>query len=115
MVILAFCVGRARQKFGVIPPETRGHPGFEAVFRTQQNTIESVVIFLPLLWILSGQGQTLAAAVLGWTWLAARLFYALGYTSSRPSRRLVPFGISILCILISIVLGLWSLWRVSSV
>jgi glutathione S-transferase len=108
---LAFSVGRARHKFGVTPPETRGDPRFEAVFRTQQNTIESTVMFLPLLWILSGQGQGTAAAVLGWSWLLARVFYALGYTSSAPSRRLIPFVVSVLCIMISFLLGLWSLWQ----
>jgi uncharacterized MAPEG superfamily protein len=109
IIALAFWVGRARHKFGVIPPETRGHPRFEAIFRAQQNTIESSVVFLPLLWILSGQGQGFAAAALGWFWFAARLFYVLGYTSSQPSRRMVPFMVSIVCITAAIVLGVASL------
>ena len=61
MVFLAFCVGRARHKFSIMPPETRGHPRFDAVFLMQQNTIESTFVapvlcsmmaFLLALWSL---------------------------------------------------------------
>ncbi|MGA0197569.1 MAG: MAPEG family protein, partial [Prochlorotrichaceae cyanobacterium] len=43
-------VGRARFKYGVKPPAMTGDPGFECAVRIQQNTLEQMVFFLPLLW-----------------------------------------------------------------
>ncbi|MBV9063492.1 MAG: MAPEG family protein, partial [Alphaproteobacteria bacterium] len=44
-------VGRMRGKHNVAAPATAGHPEFERAFRVHMNTLEQLIIFLPLLWL----------------------------------------------------------------
>ena len=44
-------VGRYRGKHKIFPPAMSGHPEVERALRVQGNTVEQVVIFLPLLWV----------------------------------------------------------------
>ena len=46
--VLSMRVGAMRQKHGVKAPATTGHPEFELANRVHQNTIEQLVLFLPL-------------------------------------------------------------------
>nr|XP_009670860.1 PREDICTED: leukotriene C4 synthase-like [Struthio camelus australis] len=41
----------ARRKYKISPPETRGHPEFERIFRAQVNCSEYFPIFISLLWV----------------------------------------------------------------
>src|ERR1700712_6080323 len=68
-------VAKARQKFGVVLPATTGHADFERVFRVQQNTLEWMPIFLPLLWLFAITVTDWGAAVLGLVWLGGRLVF----------------------------------------
>ena len=43
-----YLVGRARTKFGVNAPAVTGHEQFERCFRVQMNTLELLVVFVPL-------------------------------------------------------------------
>ena len=79
-------VARARQKFGVIAPATTGNPDFERVFRVQQNTLEWMPIFLPLLWFFVLYVNDCGAALLGLVWLAGRILYIRGYTEAADKR-----------------------------
>ena len=49
--VLSLRVGAMRQKHGVKAPATTGHPEFERANRVHQNTVEQLVLFLPLLWL----------------------------------------------------------------
>ena len=51
MLGLTFNVGRARGKYQVKAPAISGHELFERAYRIQLNTIESVLMFLPALWL----------------------------------------------------------------
>ena len=42
-------VATARGQYKVEAPAITGNPDFERVFRVQQNTLEQLVLFLPLL------------------------------------------------------------------
>jgi glutathione S-transferase len=79
-------VAKARQKFGVVAPATAGHTDFERVFRVQQNTLEWLPIFLPLLWLFALYVSDWAAAVLGLIWIAGRVLYIRGYSEAAEKR-----------------------------
>ena len=44
-------VARARNDFNVLGPATSGHPMWERFIRVHLNTVEILVVFIPLLWI----------------------------------------------------------------
>ncbi|HEY1310078.1 MAG TPA: MAPEG family protein [Pseudolabrys sp.] len=79
-------VAKARQKFGVMVPATSGHADFERVFRVQQNTLEWMPIFLPLLWLFALYVSDWGAAALGLVWIVGRVLYILGYTEAAEKR-----------------------------
>ena len=79
-------VARARQKFGVVAPATTGHIDFERVFRVQQNTLEWMPIFLPLLWFFVLYVNDWGAALLGLVWIAGRILYIRGYSEAAEKR-----------------------------
>jgi uncharacterized MAPEG superfamily protein len=90
VVVLGFAgglVGRARGRFGIHAPATAGHPDFERVFRAQMNTLEQTVLFLPVLWLAAIHGdRPMTVAILGYVWVAARLWYVLAYAHAAKAR-----------------------------
>jgi glutathione S-transferase len=79
-------VAKARAKFGVQAPATTGNPDFERVFRVQQNTLEWMPIFLPLLWLFAFYVRDWAAALLGLVWIVGRVMYIQGYSQAADKR-----------------------------
>ena len=79
-------VAKARQKFGVVVPATTGQADFERVFRVQQNTLEWMPIFLPLLWLFALYVSDWGAAVLGLIWIGGRVLYIRGYSEEAEKR-----------------------------
>jgi uncharacterized membrane protein YecN with MAPEG domain len=79
-------VGRARFKYKVQPPATTGDPNFERVLRVQQNTLEQLVFFLPLLWLFAQYVSSLWATILGGFWIIGRVLFALGYYQAAEKR-----------------------------
>ncbi|HVN64635.1 MAG TPA: MAPEG family protein [Candidatus Binataceae bacterium] len=84
--VLGFMVGRARQKFGVAAPATTGNPEFERYFRVHQNTLESLIVFLPSLWIFAFAASYSIAVLLGLAFIVGRAIYAAGYIQE-PGKR----------------------------
>jgi glutathione S-transferase len=101
-------VAKARQKFGVMVPATSGHADFERVFRVQQNTLEWMPIFLPLLWLFALYVSDWAAAVLGLAWIVGRVLYIRGYTEAAEKRHSGFFvqGIASGALLIGALIGI---------
>jgi glutathione S-transferase len=105
-------VAKARQKFGVVVPATSGHTDFERVFRVQQNTLEWMPIFLPLLWLFAITVSDWGAAVLGLVWLVGRLLYIRGYSEAAEKRhhgffiQMGASGVLFIGALAGIVLGM---------
>jgi glutathione S-transferase len=87
VMVLQGRVARARNLFNVQGPATSGHPIWERHNRIHRNTIENLVVFLPLLWICGLFLDAFAAAALGVVFIVGRLIYARGYLSEPPSRR----------------------------
>lgn len=113
-LFLTINVGRARAKYNVTPPAMTGDPNFERVLRVQQNTLEQLVSFFPLLWLFSYYVSPVWGAGLGAIWLVGRIAYALGYYQE-AKKRIIGFAISslsnmvlLLGSIIGIILNLWN-------
>lgn len=94
-LITVIYVGYARTKYGVKAPATTGNDDFERVFRVQMNTLESLVLFLPALWLFSIYVSLWWTGIIGLIWLLARVYYIVSYTRSAEARSL-GYGISLL-------------------
>jgi len=79
-------VARARSTYGVAAPSITGDERFERVFRTQQNTLEWLPIYIPSLWLFAWFWSDIVAAALGLVWIVGRILYAQGYANPERSR-----------------------------
>ena len=79
-------VGAMRPRHGIDAPSMTGHPDFERANRTHYNTIEQLVLFLPLLWLASAVIGDLWAAALGCVWILGRVIYAIAYQRDPAGR-----------------------------
>jgi glutathione S-transferase len=109
-------VGRMRGKHGVHAPAMSGAPEFERAFRVQMNTLEQVVLFLPVLWlatvypVVSGY----LAPGLGVVWLVGRVLYSLGYMADAAKRSsgFLIAGVALLALLVLSIVGIVHAWLV---
>jgi glutathione S-transferase len=100
--------GRARATYKIAAPAMTGDPAFERVARVHANTLENLVPFLVALWLCALLYSPLAAVVLGFVWLIARIWYALAYWRDAAKRSL-PFTISMVatgCLVIAALFGI---------
>jgi glutathione S-transferase len=97
MVYFAFMfnVGGARKKHKVAAPSTDGPEAFLRVLRVQENTVEQMILHLPLLWIAAYAMDDSFAASLGAVWAFSRILYARGYYD-KAKRRTKGFVIGML-------------------
>ena len=94
VTILAVCVyawsgarvAQARRLHHVKAPATTGDPAFERAFRAQQNTLEWMPIFLPLLWLFAFHVGDVWAALIGLVWVGGRVVYVQGYARAAEAR-----------------------------
>lgn len=101
----AVLVSRARARHGVMAPAITGHAGFERAYRVQMNTLEMLILFLPLLWLASRYWSTPWTAAIGAVFLIGRLLYARAYVRD-PAQRSLGFGLSMLPVLALFALSL---------
>jgi glutathione S-transferase len=106
--VLTINVGRARAKYKVPVPQMAGDPDFERVLRVQQNTLEQIIFFLPLLWIFSYFVNPLWGAGLGAIWIMGRIIYAWGYYQATEKRG-PGFAIASLSSMILLIVALGKL------
>lgn len=79
-------VRSSRIKFQIAPPTTEGPEEFRRALRTQANTVEQIILFLPVLWLSAvTMGDHLAAAI-GVFWPLARIAYNHGYMKATKLR-----------------------------
>ncbi|MEY2984828.1 MAG: glutathione S-transferase [Cyanobacteriota bacterium] len=111
---LVINVGRARAKYGVMPPAVSGNENFERVLRVQHNTLEQLVFFFPGLWLFAIFINPAIAAILGGIWVLGRILYAWGYYQA-AEKRLIGFALSSLSSMVLVfgALGaiIWQLWQ----
>lgn len=106
--VLSGRVGGLRIKTGVAAPAITGHPEFERAFRVHYNTIEQLVLFLPLLWLSTQVVGDVWAAAIGLVWIIGRVLYANTYMKD-PDKRGPGM---IMTVLATGVLSLVCLWGV---
>ncbi len=93
---LSIGVGRMR---GEVPaPATTGNIEFEKRFRAHYNTIENMVLFLPMMWLSLAQWGDVITASIGGVWLIGRIIYAHHYIKD-PSTRTPGIVISLAALL----------------
>ncbi|NII09307.1 MAPEG family protein [Oleiagrimonas sp. C23AA] len=105
LAAVMYAVARARGRYGIKAPAITGHPAFEAIFRVQANTVESVVMFLPTLWLAARYSNPTLAGALGLLWVLARAWYAVAY-ARRPASREAPFVVASLLWVVLLVMAL---------
>ena len=86
LIYFTMRTGAARGKYEIDAPATTGNPDFERTFRTHQNSIEQIVIFLPALFSFSYYVSPFWAQVVGVAYIAGRFLYAQAYINS-PDKR----------------------------
>ncbi|MFO1466980.1 MAG: MAPEG family protein [Steroidobacteraceae bacterium] len=103
--------GRARERYGIKAPATTGNETFERHFRVQMNTLESLLLFYPGIYLFSGHVSTLWAAILGAVYLVGRQIYGYAYVRD-PASRGPGFGIGMVATLVLLVGGsAMALWH----
>lgn len=80
-------VAKARQTEGVPAPSVQGSAAFNALHRVHQNTLERLVVFLPLLWMAGQFWPAPAVAAWGAVFVLARHLYWKGYVKSPADRK----------------------------
>ncbi len=103
-------VGRARGKYGVKAPAVTGHEGFERMYRVQMNTLELLVMFLPLLFLAGRYAPAAWVSGLGAVYLLGRLIYWRAYVGN-PAKRGLGFILSVFPILFLLLLTLAGIAR----
>ena len=103
-------VGAMRGKHKIDAPAMTGHPEMDRAVRVQMNTLEQLVVFLPLLWLATLYFHALAwlPAVTGLVWVIGRAIYMTGYMAD-PSKRSTGFLIATFATLVLLVLAIWGI------
>ncbi len=93
LLYFSMLVSNARGQYGVKAPATSGHEIFERYYRVQTNTIETLIVFLPALWLAAIHWPPLYMALIGSLYLIGRFVYQRSYLKD-PSKRGVGYALS---------------------
>ena len=104
-LIFGVLVGWARGRYGIAAPATGGHPVFERYFRVQMNTVETLLVFLPALWIAARYWPPVYVALVGAVYLVGRVLYLKAYVRE-PKSRSLGFTLSMLPTLALVIAAL---------
>lgn len=86
--IFGALVGKARMKYKVEAPAVSGDPVFERYYRVHMNTLESLVMFVPSIFIFAMYVRADVAAGLGVIFIIGRQLYLRAYVHDPKSRGL---------------------------
>lgn len=98
-------VGRARGLYGIAAPATSGNEMFERYQRVHMNTLETLMIFLPALWLAAQYASPLWMAALGAIYLLGRILYLIGYVAD-PKKRSLGYALSMTPTLVLVLVAL---------
>ena len=93
-------VGMMRGK--VLAPATSGDPEFEKAFRIHYNTIEHLVLFLPLLWLSAQFWGDVVSGCAAAVWLTGRMIYSRDYRAD-PTKRTMGMLITLFGLLVVLI------------
>ena len=108
MFYLTAAAGALRGKHGIEPPKMVGNADYEIAYRIQANSVEQLVMFMPIMWLGAyalGDSWGGAAALV---WLIGRFAYARAMKSD-PSKRgtgMVITSVPVIVLSIAIVVDL---------
>jgi len=102
--------GRARRDSGLKAPAISGHQGFERMYRVQMNTLETLVAFLPAIFIAGKYWPPLLVAAVGLVYIVGRFVYWQAYVTE-PSTRGTGFMLSMLPTAVLILMALSGIIR----
>jgi glutathione S-transferase len=102
-------VGALRGARKIEAPATVGDPDFERAFRVHMNTIESLVVFLPLLWLGALAFDGMIALYIGLIWIVGRLIYMNAYMSD-PAKRAPGAIITMVPLVGLLIISVWGLF-----
>ncbi len=108
--VFGFFVGAARVKHGVPAPAQSGHEMFDRAFRVHMNTLETLVVLLPSMWIAAQHWAPRWAAALGAVYLVGREIYRQAYLAD-PKKRSMGYGLSFLPAAVLAVMALAGIVR----
>jgi glutathione S-transferase len=104
-IVFGILVGRARGRYGIKAPATTGHEVFERYFRVHQNTLETLMAFIPGIALFALFVDPNWAAGIGLIYVIGRIVYLRAYVAD-PAKRSAGFGLSMLPILALLIGGL---------
>jgi len=102
--VFGMLVGKARGDYKVPAPAMTGHPVFERYFRVHQNTLETLVIFIPALLLFAYFVRPDVGAGIGIVYLIGRVIYLRSYVAD-PGKRSLGFALSVLPALVLLLGG----------
>lgn len=104
-VILSMRVGTLRGKKGIDAPAVTGDPLFERAFRVHANTVEQLVLFIPVLWLSVAVIGDMWTALIGLVWIVGRVLYATSYMKD-PAKRgpgmMITFAATVILMLVTL-------------
>lgn len=106
-LVMGLRVGGARAQYKVAAPATTGDPIFERHFRVHMNTLESLAMFLPSLWLFATHWGDQLAAGIGAIWIVGRLLYMILYVRD-PGTRTAGFatqGLAVITLMVGAFIG----------
>jgi len=109
-IVFGILVGKARAQYGVKAPATTGNEVFERYNRVHMNTLETLAVFLPSLWLATRFLAPYWVAGLGAVYLIGRIIYLRAYIAN-PSSRSLGYSLSILPVLALILATLVGIVR----
>ena len=83
-----FQVGAMRGKHEIKAPAVSGAPEFDRSFRVHYNTMEQLVVFVPVLWLYAHMVNPMWGAGFGIVFLVARFIYQSAYLKDPAGRSL---------------------------
>lgn len=100
-----FMTGAARRKSGLKAPAVTGDVQFERMYRVQTNTLETIVAFLPSLFIAAKYWPPVIVSLIGVIYIVGRFIYWRAYTQN-PSARGLGFMLSMLPTFVLMVMSI---------
>ena len=104
-MLMAGRVGYLRGKLKIEAPAITGHPSFERGHRTHMNTVENLILFVPLLWVASYFYGGQVPFWIGLVWVLSRVLYAWGYSQNNTQLRGPGAGLGFLSLFALLILG----------
>lgn len=103
LFVFGALTGNVRRKSGLKAPAVTGDENFERMYRVQMNTLETLILFLPSLFIATKYWPPTVVAGIGSIYLLGRILFWRAYVT-QPSKRALGFVLSILPIFILILM-----------